>query len=133
METADSKITYKVMDFTEYPGPRYRTQGDDSGEEFYFKILKNLFEDALRRSKEERRNIFLEINLDDTAGYASSFLDEAFGNLSFDFTEGTVKKHLKIISEQEPDWIEIIMNKTIPEWHRKKLSGTPRKSETSIT
>lgn len=127
MESEKNKLEYKVTAFSEYPGPRYKEQGDDSGEEFYNSVLKGLFDKTLAISMETGKNYVLEINLDDTAGYASSFLDEAFGNLSYDFTADTVLKHLRLISKQEPDWIKIIQEETIPEWHKKKLNGTPRR------
>lgn len=121
------EVSYNILDFTEYPGPRYEDQGEDSGEQFYKEKLKPLFEEIIEKSKTDGEDVLLVINLDNTAGYASSFLDEAFGNLSYDFGQELVKKHIRLISDQEPDWIEIIMNETIPEWHKKKLTGIPRK------
>jgi S-methylmethionine-dependent homocysteine/selenocysteine methylase len=129
MESKDNKIVFNVLDFTEYPGPRYKAQGDDSGELFYETKLKELFEEVLKMSKLKGQIYLLEINLDNTAGYASSFLDEAFGNLAYDFTAELVKKHLKLISNQEPDWVDIIMKETIPEWHEKKIKGISRKPD----
>lgn len=59
-------------DFTKYPGGRYKKHGTGSGEEFREKFLiPNL-------QKEEQ----LTIILDGTAGYSSSFLEEAFGGLT---------------------------------------------------
>lgn len=127
MESEKNKLSFSIIDFTEYPGPRYMEQGEDSGERFYFTKLKGLFEEVLKKSSQTGKTFFLEINLDNTAGYASSFLDEAFGNLAFDFGEEVVKKHLKIVSNQEPDWVDIIFNETIPEWHKKKVNNIPRK------
>ncbi|MEQ9304597.1 MAG: STAS-like domain-containing protein [Marinoscillum sp.] len=123
----EQKLTYNIIDYTEYPGPRYRQQGVDSGEAFYEDKLKGLFEEVLRKSEISKTKITLEVNLDNTAGYASSFLDEAFGNLSYDFGADIVKAHLRIVSEQEPDWVDVIMDETIPEWQEKKNLGTPRK------
>tara|TARA_R100000935_G_C2818782_1_gene158635 strand:- start:86 stop:472 length:387 start_codon:yes stop_codon:yes gene_type:complete len=121
-------IAYNVLDFTEYPGPRYKEQGPDSGEEFYDKILKPYFTKILKDCNDNTKYI-LQINLDNTAGYASSFLDEAFGNLSYDFGDQSVIDHLDIISTEEPDWIDIIKNQTIPEWNQKRLKGIPKNAK----
>lgn len=115
------QIEYKVLDFTEYPGPRYTDQGEFSGEYFYNNIIKPQFQIAI-----DTDSIFV-VNLDDTAGYASSFLDECFGNLVFDFDYNEIKKRLKIISNQEPDWNEIIFTETLPEWLKKKENNVDRK------
>src|SRR5690606_24151689 len=63
----------------------------------------------------------LIVNLDDTGGYASSFLDEAFGNLVFDFTLSKVKDKIEIVSIQEQHWKEMIFDKTFNEWESRRL------------
>jgi hypothetical protein len=60
-----------ARDFSKYPGGRYRADGPFSGEEFRERLLKK----ALDQSET------VEVILDDTAGYGSSFLEEAFGGL----------------------------------------------------
>ena len=115
------ELKIKVLDYTEYPGARYIEQGDDSGEEFYYKIIKPKFEECIKYNK------VLVIDLDDTAGYASSFLDECFGNLVYDFDYEVIIKRLKIISFQEPDWIEVIFEETLPEWQKKFKNNIERK------
>jgi len=62
-----------VIDFSEFPGPRYERIGPNSGEKFRETILLP----ALRTAPIEE----ITINLDGTAGYGSSFLEEAFGGL----------------------------------------------------
>lgn len=121
-------IKYNVIDFTEYPGPRYKEQGPHSGELFYEEILKPNFEIIQKRSK-DNVHMILQINLDNTAGYASSFLDEAFGNLAYDYGKQFVIAHLDIISNEEPDWIDIIKNQTIQEWDDKRLNGIPKNAK----
>lgn len=118
-------ITVNVLnDFSEYPGPRYCKQGKDSGELFYHRILNEKFNEAY--IKNER----LELNLDGTAGYMSSFLDEAIGNLVYDFSEEVVCNQLIIISREEPSWIKLIKDKVIPEWGiRKKSEKAPLKTD----
>ena len=89
-----------LSDFNESPGPRYCKQGKASGEEFYHKILNSKFADAIK-SKQK-----LQLNLDGTDGYMSSFWDEAIGNLVFDFSSQKVNEYLEIISKEEPVWKE---------------------------
>jgi hypothetical protein len=59
------------LDFTRYPGGRYRKHGDGSGEEFRDDFLVP----AIQTEDE------VVIEMDDTAGYPASFLEEAFGGL----------------------------------------------------
>ena len=95
--------TLKVSEaFSNTPGARYYEDGDDSGQEFYDNCLKEAFKGAL-----ERREL-LTIDLDGTEGYATSFLDEAFVRLVRDFGKNDVLKFIRIISNDEPDWIEEI-------------------------
>ena len=100
--------------FSEYPGLRHCSISDESGEEFYHKVLNSEFKTVIDNQ------LLLVVNLDGTAGYAPSFLDEAFGNLVFDFSLDTVKSHIKIVSIQEPSWIELIENQTYVEWEERR-------------
>ncbi|MGE8526159.1 STAS-like domain-containing protein [Chryseobacterium rhizosphaerae] len=115
------KIILKVKDFTEYPDARYIEHDVHSGEEFYYDYVKPNFETAIQENKQ------LIVDLDDTAGYASSFLDEAFGNLVYDFDFDIIEFRLQIISNQEPDWIDLILKDIIYKWKEKKEKGLPRK------
>jgi hypothetical protein len=113
-----------VANYSEYPGPRYYSQGDSSGEEFYHSILNSAFADALL-SKEK-----LEIILDGTAGYASSFLDEAFGNLIFDFSLEIVSKNIINVSKQEPDWVKMIHDEVFTDWEKRRIENVnPKKTK----
>ena len=58
-------------DFTHYPGGRYRRHGDFSGESFRDDLLVPALE----------ANDHVTVVLDGVEGYASSFLEEAFGGL----------------------------------------------------
>ncbi|MDL2315070.1 STAS-like domain-containing protein [Bacteroidales bacterium OttesenSCG-928-C19] len=117
------KIVIIIADYSKSPGPRYCYQGDDSGEDFYHKILNEKFKDAFEQKVE------LEVNLDGPDGYASSFLDEAFGNLVFDFGLENVQGLVRIISQEEPEWIEMIENETYKQWEqRRKENKIPRKT-----
>lgn len=91
-------------DFSIAPGARYYTDGADSGQKFYEKILKDAFHAALDAKE------ILTIDLDGTEGYATSFLDEAFHRLSKDFGSETVIKNIKLVSNEEPDWVDEIIS-----------------------
>lgn len=66
-------IEVKVLEFSEFPGPRNSKIGSNSGEEFRDSVLiKQIDLNGIE-------NII--VNLDGTAGYGSSFLEEAFGGL----------------------------------------------------
>lgn len=109
-------IDINVKDFTLYPGLRHCDISEKSGEEFYHTILNNAF---VRAYKD---NTKLIINLDGTDGYASSFLDEAFGNLVYDFTLNEVKKRVEIISMEEPHWKIMIEGETYVQWEKRRTS-----------
>ena len=95
-------------DFTLYSGARYYSDGDFSGQEFYDNCLKAAFEKSISK------NEILTIDLDDTAGYASSFLSESFGLLAENFGIQLVQKNIEIISKEEPDWKDKVLTDYIP-------------------
>ncbi|TCJ12180.1 DUF4325 domain-containing protein [Flaviaesturariibacter flavus] len=101
-------------DFSPFPGARYLSDGEESGQKFYEERLKQAFQDAIANGEK------LTVDLDDTAGYASSFLDESFGRLAEDFTVATVLKNIEIISNDEPDWKEKILTDYIPNAPKRK-------------
>lgn len=119
-----TKTDYSIMklieiykDFSEYPGLRNCSLSDKSGEEFYHSLLNASFYDAAKSNEK------LSVDLDLTSGYASSFLDEAFGNLVYDFTKDLVIKYLNIISLEEPHWKEMLVNKTFDEWEKRRINN----------
>ena len=85
-----------AKDFTETPGPRYKKDGEFSGQEFRELLLVPKFEEAIAQSTQ------LEINLDGGYGYPSSFLEEAFGGLSRIYGEQIVLSTLRFVSLEEP-------------------------------
>lgn len=113
------KKYFSIIDYSQSPGPRYCAQGDDSGEDFYHNKLNKLFADAYNE------NATLVITLDGADGYASSFLDEAFGNLVYDFGLDAVKSHLEIVSNDEDVWINMIENSTYQEWEKRRNNDDP--------
>ena len=60
-----------LRDFSKYPGGRYPTDGDHSGQA----LREDLLEPALRRYET------VVVELDGTLGYGSSVLEEGFGGL----------------------------------------------------
>lgn len=90
-----------AKDFSIYPGARYRADGDYSGQEFFEDILEPKFQSLTE-------NQVLTIDLDGTEGYATSFLDEAFGGLARKYGKDNVIKKLVFISLQEPYLIDEI-------------------------
>lgn len=62
-------------DFSTAPGPRYRIEGLHSGQEFREEVLLPKLEEAILSNRR------LTVDLDGTAGYGTSFLEEAFGGL----------------------------------------------------
>ena len=103
MESINISIS---KDYTITPGPRYEKEGKFSGELF----RKNVLADKIRRAIQN--NEIVQINLDGTAGYGTSFLEEIFGGLIREngFKYENLKKVLKIISSEEPYLLEDIEN-----------------------
>jgi len=76
MTSAATDRTILIADeFSRYPGGRFREDGPNSGEEF----RDDLLVPALNEARVAGGTVFVE--LDGTAGYASSFVEEAFGGL----------------------------------------------------
>lgn len=79
-------------DFTRYPGGRYRKHGDGSGEEFR--------DDFLVPAINNEDHVIIE--MDDTAGYPASFLEEAFGGLiRAGFAKDLLRAKLKLMAVKE--------------------------------
>ena len=91
-------------DFSPNPGPRYKDEGDFSGEIFRYSVL----EPKLKQAIDENTQLF--IDLDGTAGYGTSFLEEAFGGLirvnGYEYQ--TILDHIDLKSEEEEYLIEDI-------------------------
>lgn len=88
-------ITVNILkDFTDTPGARYKADGSFSGEEFREKFLEKHFEypDA---------NYKIAIILDGTEGYATSFLEEAFGGLALNYGKEKCLDRLEFVSNED--------------------------------
>ncbi len=97
-----AEILSIAKQFNSAPGARNVDEGDFSGEEFLKKLLIPAFEKAVKED-----NILL-IDLDNTEGYATSFLEEAFGGLARIYGIQKVLDHVDFKSEDEPLLIDEI-------------------------
>ena len=106
----------KVLDFDEFPGLRHCSISENSGEEYYHKVLNTAFKNAYEKNEK------LIVDLDGTDAYASSFLDEAFGNLVYDFKLANVLRLIQIISNDEPHWVKMLVEQTYPQWETRRIN-----------
>lgn len=101
-----SRLIKLARDYSKTPSLRYEKEGDYSGELFRKTILANAMKESIAKKE------VLEVNLDGTAGYGTSFLEESFGGLiredNIEYTD--IKKYLTIISEEEDYLIDDINN-----------------------
>lgn len=92
------------VDFSDTPGPRYKTEGSYSGESFRMEVLYPRMKEAIEKGDK------LIIDLDGAQGYGTSFLEESFGGLIRNDGLGydDIIQHIEIVSEEEPYLIEDI-------------------------
>lgn len=83
-----------AKDFASTPGARYKADGSFSGEEFRERCLEPYFQDVEDDSK-------IVIILDGTEGYATSFLEEAFGGLARKYGKKRCLERLSFISNED--------------------------------
>jgi STAS-like domain of unknown function (DUF4325) len=93
------RILSIAKEFSETPGPRSSEEGAFSGEEFRETLLEPRFKEALGSGHE------LIVDLDGTVGYATSFLEAAFGGLARIYEPELVLKTLVLRCEDEPSLI----------------------------
>jgi hypothetical protein len=91
-----------AKEFSDTPGPRYKHEGDFSGEEFLEKLLLPAFD------KVRAEDGILLIDLDGTEGYATSFLEAAFGELARKYPIGEVLARLDFKCDDEPGLVQEI-------------------------
>lgn len=85
--------TYSIArEFSMTPGGRFKKHGPYSGEAFRDGVLRDLLQRAINSGDR------LVVELDGTAGYGSSFLEEAFGGLIrlSMFDREQVSRHLEL-------------------------------------
>lgn len=102
MATAQ-KLTLNVAEeFSPRPGPRTKEEGEFSAEQFLDQVLNGRFDQAVRE------DAVLLVDLDGGYGYATSFLEGAFGGLARAKGIDLVSSHLEIKSDDEPYLIDSI-------------------------
>jgi hypothetical protein len=87
-----------AREFSRTPGPRYEHEGPHSGELFRRTIL------CPRLLEAQKQGASLQIDLDGTAGYGTSFLEEVFGGLIREdgLSLAGLKTVLRFVSREEP-------------------------------
>ena len=86
-----------AKEFSTVPGSRWREEGPFSAEEFLDELLQPRFREA------EQAGESLLVDLDGGSGYATSFLEEAFGGLARRLSSPQrVLRVLKFKSDEEP-------------------------------
>lgn len=96
-------LTIRIAEeFSPTPGPRNQSEGDYSGESFLEKLLEPRFLAA------QKANQRLLIILDGAEGYATSFLEAAFGGLARKHDPNVVLGVLHFQSEEEPYLVDEI-------------------------
>lgn len=93
-------------EFSRTPGPRYAAEGDFSGEVFRQEVLRPKVKEAIHTKAH------LLIDLDGTAGYGTSFLEEAFGGLvrMDGISAETLRAILRFKSDEEEYLVEDILS-----------------------
>ncbi|MGD1046399.1 MAG: STAS-like domain-containing protein [Bacteroidota bacterium] len=90
-----------AKDFSPTPGARFRTDGPYSGQEFRETFLEQLFSNPSKTEK-------IQIILDGSEGYATSFLEEAFGGLARKYGKDVCIKRFEFVSNEEAGLIDEI-------------------------
>lgn len=91
-------------DFTNKPGGRYISEGPYSGEEFRKKLLLPAYDKALNSNEK------LRVDLDGCYGFATSFLEEAFGGLVREVKSKKIIEMLEIVTEDRPGLIDKVLD-----------------------
>ena len=102
MEIKDS--IHIANDFSRNPGARYRSEGDNSGEEFLELLLVPKIEIAIKNKYK------ILIDLDGVIGLPSSFVSGSFGKLSVEIGSEKLLKHLYFKSDKNPIRIDKIID-----------------------
>lgn len=102
----DDSTLNVATEFSTTPGPRKRSEGKHSGQQFREEVLEPAFLTAMTLGN------MLYVDLDGTAGYGTGFLEEAFGGLIRE-AEGFIEPvhircHLFLVSKEEPSLVREI-------------------------
>lgn len=104
-------VVLALSAFTRTPGPRFRSEGRFSGQEWREEHLLPAYAKAAAEGRH------LRVSLDGVVGFASSFLEEAFGGLVRARDEGpdVVASRLDVECLDEPTAVEAIYGKYLPD------------------
>ncbi len=93
-----------AKEYTRCPGARYESEGDYSGERFRKEFLAPKLKAAIKAG------VKLEVVLDGSAGYSTSFIEESFGGLirTDHYTLQEVQDNIIITSNEDPSYVEDI-------------------------
>ncbi|MEM6674309.1 MAG: STAS-like domain-containing protein [Planctomycetota bacterium] len=86
-------------DFSPTPGARYRSDGPDSGQQFREEKLIPLL-------KSDGHDIRIIVVLDGVYGFATSFLEEAFGGLAREIGVEECLRIIEIVSDDDPQLVD---------------------------
>lgn len=109
-----------ISNFTQDPGPRYIRQDIEgemtSGEAFYINILNKAFKECFEENKK------LILCLDGVSGYPSSFLDEAIGELVYDFRLENVNRLLDFETRMHKKRVSQVKEETYIQWEKRRVN-----------
>lgn len=93
-----------AKEFSSTPGFRTKEEGPFPAVDFRDQLLYPKLKDAIEN------NDILLVDLDGSAGYGTSFLEEAFGGLIREckFAYHDIKAHLRLKSDDDPSYIDEI-------------------------
>jgi len=97
-----NRVLKIATEFSDMPGPRYIAEGDYSGELF----RRDFFEPLYLKCKKQGDTML--VDLDDTEGYATSFIEESFGGLKRIHPDDQILDIVSIKSNDEPFLIDEI-------------------------
>lgn len=112
-------MTFTICDdYSSITGLRHCSITDYSGEDFYHTKLNEAFAESYQ--KDDKLVLVLDGTLD---GYTPSFIDEAIGNLVYDFSLDVVNKYLVVVSNNDSQWPFLLENKTFPNWEKRRKNN----------
>jgi hypothetical protein len=93
-----------AIEFSESPGPRAEKEGEYSGEVFRQQLLEPRYLEAVKTGA------LLWIDLDGVDGYATSFLEEAFGGLARDYPAEQIEQTIRFKSDDVRSYVYEIVS-----------------------
>ena len=110
-----------ISEFTQDPGPRYIRQDREgertSGEAFYIDVLNKEFKECFEENK------ILVLCLDGVSGYPSSFLDEAIGELVYDFKLQNIERLLDFETKIYKKRVSQVKEETYHQWEKRRIQN----------